>query len=153
MPKRFNPPPGWPQPPKGWLPPPGWQPNPSWPPAPPRWIFVRQTRGVPRWAKRLGITALILGVPTAYGFVSAYAEKSRAPEVGECARANFDDESIELIDCDHSDADYVVTSRVSDSSDGHLACAADQEATSYFSYQASGRLGETGAFVVCLRDR
>ena len=33
----FNPPPGWPKPPAGWLPPKGWQPDPTWPPAPPGW--------------------------------------------------------------------------------------------------------------------
>src|ERR1022692_460950 len=33
----FNPPPGWPKPPKGWIPPVGWKPDPSWPPAPPNW--------------------------------------------------------------------------------------------------------------------
>src|SRR5687768_7156911 len=34
---RFNPPPGWPQPPAGWVPPPGWNPDPSWPEPPPGW--------------------------------------------------------------------------------------------------------------------
>ncbi len=34
---RFNPPPGWPVPAKGWVPPPNWQPDPSWPPVPPGW--------------------------------------------------------------------------------------------------------------------
>jgi hypothetical protein len=34
---RFNPPPGWPPPPPGFVPPPGWQPDPSWPPPPPGW--------------------------------------------------------------------------------------------------------------------
>lgn len=34
---RFNPPPGWPTPAKGWVPPPNWQPDPSWPPPPPGW--------------------------------------------------------------------------------------------------------------------
>lgn len=34
---RFNPPPGWPQPPAGWVPPPGWKPDPSWPEPPPAW--------------------------------------------------------------------------------------------------------------------
>lgn len=34
---RFNPPPGWPKPPVGWVPPKGWKPDPSWPPAPPGW--------------------------------------------------------------------------------------------------------------------
>ena len=40
MPRRFNPAPGWPTPPEGWLPPAGWQPDPSWPPAPPGWQVV-----------------------------------------------------------------------------------------------------------------
>lgn len=36
---RFNPAPGWPAPPPGWMPPPGWAPDPRWPPAPPGWCF------------------------------------------------------------------------------------------------------------------
>lgn len=40
MAKRFNPPPGWPSAPEGWLPFDGWQPDPSWPPAPEGWQFV-----------------------------------------------------------------------------------------------------------------
>lgn len=35
----FRSPPGWPQPPEGWVPPAGWQPDPSWPPAPEGWQF------------------------------------------------------------------------------------------------------------------
>lgn len=34
---RFNTPPGWPNPPVGWVPPEGWVPDPSWPPAPEGW--------------------------------------------------------------------------------------------------------------------
>lgn len=34
---RFNPPPGWPKPPDGWIPPRGWKPDPSWPAPPPGW--------------------------------------------------------------------------------------------------------------------
>jgi hypothetical protein len=34
---RFNPPPGWPQPPADWVPPPGWKPDPDWPPMPEGW--------------------------------------------------------------------------------------------------------------------
>ena len=34
---RFNPPPGWPPAPAGWVAPPGWQPDPSWPAPPPGW--------------------------------------------------------------------------------------------------------------------
>lgn len=37
MTRRFNPAPGWPAPPEGWLPPEGWQPDPAWPPAPEGW--------------------------------------------------------------------------------------------------------------------
>jgi len=33
----FNPPPGWPNPPKGWRPPNGWNPDPAWPAPPPGW--------------------------------------------------------------------------------------------------------------------
>ena len=33
----FNPPPGWPKPPKGWSPPKGWTPDPAWPAPPPGW--------------------------------------------------------------------------------------------------------------------
>jgi hypothetical protein len=33
----FNPPPGWPQPPAGWVPPAGWRPDPSWPDPPAGW--------------------------------------------------------------------------------------------------------------------
>jgi hypothetical protein len=34
---RFNPAPGWPPVPEGYIPPPGWQPDPAWPPAPEGW--------------------------------------------------------------------------------------------------------------------
>ena len=39
MEMRFNPAPGWPRPPTGWVPPAGWRPDPTWPPAPPGWQF------------------------------------------------------------------------------------------------------------------
>lgn len=48
---RFNPPPGWPQPPQGWTPPPGWEPDPSWPAPPPGWqlwIDDARTRVMPQ---------------------------------------------------------------------------------------------------------
>ncbi|MGO8963029.1 hypothetical protein [Mycobacterium sp.] len=34
---RYNPPPNWPKPPKGWVPHADWSPDPSWPPPPPGW--------------------------------------------------------------------------------------------------------------------
>jgi Domain of unknown function (DUF4041)/T5orf172 domain len=36
---QFNPPPGWPRLPDGWVPPADWIPDPSWPSAPPDWEF------------------------------------------------------------------------------------------------------------------
>ncbi len=33
----FNPPPGWPKPPEGWIPPKGWSPDPTWPDPPQDW--------------------------------------------------------------------------------------------------------------------
>ena len=33
----FNPPPGWPRPPKNWQPPAGWTPDPNWPDPPDGW--------------------------------------------------------------------------------------------------------------------
>jgi hypothetical protein len=33
----FNPPPGWPKPPDGWVPPKGWLPDPAWPDPPEGW--------------------------------------------------------------------------------------------------------------------
>lgn len=46
MVRRFNPAPGWPAAPEGWLPPAGWRPDPSWPAAPPGWPIVVED-GVP----------------------------------------------------------------------------------------------------------
>lgn len=47
----FNPPPGWPKPPSGWVPPKGWAPDPSWPLPPPGWQLWIGTDG------DLGLTA------------------------------------------------------------------------------------------------
>lgn len=35
--RKYNPPPGWPKPPDGWVPPQGWEPDPNWPTPPPGW--------------------------------------------------------------------------------------------------------------------
>lgn len=40
MTKKFNPAPGWPEAPDGWLPASGWAPDASWPPAPEGWQLV-----------------------------------------------------------------------------------------------------------------
>ncbi|MCP2336054.1 DUF3761 domain-containing protein [Actinomadura rupiterrae] len=54
MGRRFNPPPGWPDPGPGWTPPPGWLPNPAWPPAPPGWDYWSYSDPTPiRQVKRV----------------------------------------------------------------------------------------------------
>ena len=64
---RFNPPPGWPPAPAGWVAPPGWQPDPSWPAPPPGWHLWVEDRPVisPRAQDALlamaGGTAVVLG--------------------------------------------------------------------------------------------
>ena len=43
----FNPPPGWPKPPEGWVPPKGWTPDPSWPQPPEGWrLWLSRDAGV-----------------------------------------------------------------------------------------------------------
>lgn len=64
MAKRFNPAPGWPATPKGWVPPPGWQPDPLWPPAPPGWRLL-----VPGGPNPLTWSWVLLGASPAWLFV------------------------------------------------------------------------------------
>jgi hypothetical protein len=64
---RFNPPPGWPPAPAGWVAPPGWQPDPSWPEPPPGWqLWVEDRPAIsPRVKDSLlamaGGTTVVLG--------------------------------------------------------------------------------------------
>jgi hypothetical protein len=64
---RFNPPPGWPPAPAGWMAPPGWQPDPSWPAPPPGWpLWVADRPALSPKAKEsllamAGGTAVLLG--------------------------------------------------------------------------------------------
>jgi hypothetical protein len=64
---RFNPPPGWPPAPAGWMAPPGWQPDPSWPEPPPGWqLWVADRPAISPKAQdsllaMAGGTAVILG--------------------------------------------------------------------------------------------
>jgi len=64
---RFNPPPGWPPAPAGWVAPPGWQPDPSWPEPPPGWpLWVADRPALSLKAKdsllaMAGGTAVFLG--------------------------------------------------------------------------------------------
>jgi hypothetical protein len=64
---RFNPPPGWPPAPAGWVAPPGWQPDPSWPEPPPGWqLWVEDRPAISPKAQdsllaMAGGTAVVLG--------------------------------------------------------------------------------------------
>ena len=44
----FNPPPGWPKPPKGWKPSASWRPDPSWPAPPDGWQLWKNPDGAPQ---------------------------------------------------------------------------------------------------------
>ena len=64
---RFNPPPGWPPAPAGWVAPPGWQPDPSWPAPPAGWqLWVEDRPAISPEAQdsllaMAGGTAVVLG--------------------------------------------------------------------------------------------
>jgi hypothetical protein len=64
---RFNPPPGWPPAPAGWVAPPGWQPDPSRPEPPPGWqLWVEDRPAISPKAQdsllaMAGGTAVVLG--------------------------------------------------------------------------------------------
>lgn len=64
---RFNPPPGWPPAPAGWVAPPGWQPDPTWPEPPAGWqLWVENRPAISPQAQdsllaMAGGTAIILG--------------------------------------------------------------------------------------------
>jgi hypothetical protein len=73
---RYNPPPGWPPPPRGWTPPPDWEPDPSWPAPPPGWrLWVP-----PAWFERTRVVvgALVLFFPLGLVLVWLRADWSRA---------------------------------------------------------------------------
>jgi hypothetical protein len=64
---QFNPPPGWPPAPAGWVAPPGWQPDPSWPEPPAGWqLWVEDRPAISPRAKdsllvMAGGTTIVLG--------------------------------------------------------------------------------------------
>ncbi|WIM85888.1 hypothetical protein PT015_13120 [Candidatus Mycobacterium wuenschmannii] len=52
---RYNPPPNWPKPPKGWAPHADWSPDPSWPPPPQGWrLWVEEDEEGPEPPSALG---------------------------------------------------------------------------------------------------
>jgi len=63
----FNPPPGWPKPPEGWVPPKGWTPDPKWPPAPPGWQLWIDHGAPPATEPSSGVTSAEAPLPMALG--------------------------------------------------------------------------------------
>lgn len=60
---RFNPPPNWPAPPRGWEPGPQWRPDPAWGPPPQGWrLWVAESPPTPRPEPTPSIQATV--VPT-----------------------------------------------------------------------------------------
>lgn len=69
MARRFNPAPGWPSAPDGWLPPAGWQPEAGWPPAPAGWQLIVDDEA--------SAVTPVLGPPPAGGAPRAWYKKKR----------------------------------------------------------------------------
>ncbi len=59
----FNPPPGWPTPPEGWVPPEDWSPDPSWPAPPAGWAFWTPVPSVAPEPRPPLVTPVLPGAP------------------------------------------------------------------------------------------
>jgi uncharacterized small protein (DUF1192 family) len=86
----FNPPPGWPRPPVGWVPPKGWSPDPTWPAPPPGWQLWIATSAESDHAPRAGDES----------GVSAVASESR-PDSEAISVATID-ERIALLEAENA---------------------------------------------------
>jgi hypothetical protein len=100
---RFNPPPGWPQPPDGWSPPKGWTPDPSWPEPPPGWeLWVpADATGEPAAGPPESSTAPTEGDPPAEGSLQrrlALVEAENAALRSQLATVATGDQPIVLDD-------------------------------------------------------
>jgi hypothetical protein len=86
---RFNPPPGWPPSPAGFVPPPGWQPDPRWPDPPPGWQFWLADGDPPSAAARsevAGPYAAQVPSPAAHLTPRQQADPGRVPFTGQGPR-------------------------------------------------------------------
>jgi hypothetical protein len=94
---RFNPPPGWPPAPEGFVPQPGWQPDPSWPPPPPGWPLWVDDQQIPArppppgsgktsgWAVASLVVGLVGGVP--FSAIFGVVALRRIKRLGQQGRA------------------------------------------------------------------
>lgn len=76
----FNPPPHWPEPPRGWMPPPGWIPDPRWGPVPPGWqLWVPARRARRRPAV---LPTAVLGSVLLIAVVGTFVPRVAGPSDG-----------------------------------------------------------------------
>jgi hypothetical protein len=102
------PPPGWPEPPPGWIPPLGWQPDPSWPPVPPGHVFLHR---VPRnrWVTLLLVLAVLLPLGGCGAFLVVAANDPTGcwfdpppGDMGSITLVNDTGQAVSVFDCDEA---------------------------------------------------
>lgn len=95
----FNPPPGWPKPPQGWVPPAGWTPNPLWPEPPPGWTLWTEDGQEPQQpVAEPGSSEAPPSVPPPDASRVAYLEAENASLRAQLAAKSDPGEPIELDD-------------------------------------------------------
>jgi hypothetical protein len=72
MAARFNPAPGWPAPPAGWLPPDGWRPDPAWPAAPAGWQLLIEQRDRAPLSVLTVVSSVFVGAGAIRPFAAAH---------------------------------------------------------------------------------
>jgi len=106
----------------------------------------------PKSTRKVATRLILHSSLAALGIFAAFQIGNRdsdsAPAVGECGK-NVADHKVAKVDCDDDTAEFRVTSRVDDVTDGEAACATDAAATSYYAYQSGHSVVK---FVLCLAD-
>lgn len=114
---RFNPPPGWPPAPAGWVPAADWRPDPSWGPAPDGWVFWVETGGHGRraaYATRRGdgrgahaislVVVVVMVMALGAGAVTVFNLLTAAPTVDGVQRAASREEALGVLDDTYGNA-------------------------------------------------
>src|SRR5689334_13244212 len=99
-----------------------------------------------RIGRRIAIFVTFTAIGLGVAYVAGHQASDRAPAVGDCA-ARASGDKIKKVSCDDDAAEFRVTSRVDDATDGNEACANDPKATSYYSYESGPDIVK---FVLCL---
>ena len=99
----FNPPPGWPKPPRGWVPPIGWKPDPSWPVPPSGW--------------QLWISDGAAEAPRTIKLSANAADTDKRPTHSSATHATTQDQRIALLESQNEALRVRLTSLGTDSDD------------------------------------